>query len=703
MRYAPASELAGLPGMPTSAFRVRAAAERMGLPSRARAGRGGGLEYLVDALPAAARLAWAARNVGDASNDAAPSAPLALPADQAARRTPGAALVTGWQKGRQDAIARVLVLFQRFWATYGGALTPALRAFAEMWTDGRVEADQALRDRFPTIGFTTLRGWHLGVQEKGLAAITPPTHHRKGQYQALAGQVGDAVLAMLMDKPHLSAQAMYDALSTQFTDLPSCRAFRRALAYWREQNAQLLEAAINPDGWRNKYMSAAGSYSEGITRPNQAWQMDSTIGDVMCDDNRRHHVVGVIDVFTRRRLFLVTRTSRANAIMALIRIAIAAWGKPEAIKTDNGADYTAAILESALLGLGIEHPLCDPFAPHQKPHIERAIGALMHELFEQLDGFIGHSVADRKGIEARRGFAERIMKEEITVELRLSPEQLQARIDAYCERRLHQPREYLQGRTPAQMAAGHPTTTLPERSLDVLLAPASASGVRTVGKKGIKIYTGFYNHAHLGGMEGKEVQVRVDDGNLGRCWVFDLDGTYICEAIDHARLGINSAEVAVTRRDHQRQVLKAGKAALRQARRSFDAAAAIEAIHAARTEAAVAASPNVVPLQRTVEHSTPTVASIEAAEAPVIDQARIAEAQAAMAARRAAAPVAKLADTPQQRYARWLLLQARVARSEALTPDEKNWFEGYANAPERASMERYFETFGLTAEQVLAG
>ncbi|REM13961.1 transposase, partial [Mycobacterium tuberculosis] len=88
---------------------------------------------------------------------------------------------------------------------------------------------------------------------------------------------------------------------------------------------------------------------------NQKWEMDSTVGDVMLTDGRRHHVVGVIDVFTRRRLFIVTRTSRANAIMSLIRLAILAWGVPEEIKTDNGADYVAEVLESGLLGLNIKH------------------------------------------------------------------------------------------------------------------------------------------------------------------------------------------------------------------------------------------------------------------------------------------------------------------------------------------------------------
>jgi putative transposase len=708
MNWANARELAGLPGLPGSKRHTADTLIRMQIPARPRSGRGGGFEYAVEALPPAARLEWASRfsrqQTETAANDAG-TASVATISQTRAAGTRHAALVTGWRKDRQDAVARVLVLFQRFWQSFGGKTTPALHAFCNQWAAGKIEADVALRSQFPVLSFSTVRAWHVGVQARGLEAITPREHARKGMYKALAGEVGTAVLAMLVEQPHLSAQAIYEALETSFKDLPSARAFRRALAHWKDSNKQAYEAAINPDAWRNKYMSAAGSYSEGIVRPNQKWEMDSTVGDIMLLDNCRHHIVGVIDVYTRRRLFIVSRTSRANAIMSLIRLAILRWGVPETIKTDNGADYKAQVLETALLGLSIEHPLCAPFSPHEKPHIERAIGSLMHQLFELLDGYIGHSVADRKGIEARKGFAERILKDQtLKVDMRLTPEQVQVQLDNFCDRADNKPKIYLSGRTPLQMAAGHQAKTMNERALDVLLAPSADSGLRTVGKKGIKIAGGFYNHAALGGMEGLQVQVKVDDSNLGRCWVFDLDGQFVAEALDYQRLGINSAEVANERRARQAKFIRTQKAQLREAKKSFDTRAAVASINEKRTDDAVAAATNVVQLQRpAIEHSNPTIASIARAQAPVVDQAAIDAAQAALAARLAQPAVVAIADTPQTRYARWLKLQERVQRSEALAAAEGNWFEGYAHGPEWASMARYFENFGLTADQVLTG
>ncbi len=633
--------------------------------------------------------------------------PIAL---KRALGAPSSALVTGWRKQRQGQVAQLLVLFDRFWQAFGGPLTPAVKAFCHAWGGGlcsiEIPADKSLREAFPRPTFSTLRAWHLGVQEKGLAAITPRESHRKGRFTALSGEVGAAVLALLMDKPQLSATAIYNAVQTQFQTLPTERAFRRAFAHWKAKNAQLFEAVTNPDAWRNKYLSAAGNASEGIQAPNQLWQMDSTTGDVMLADGRRHAVVGVIDVYTRRRMFMITRTSKSGAIMSLIRRAIAAWGVPAAIKTDNGQDYVARQLDAALLGLGIAHPLCPPFTPQAKPHIERAIGALMHEHFELLDGFIGHSVADRKGIEARRAFSERLFDKELGLELRITPEQLQAGVDAYCDRLHGQARDELGGRSPNQKAAGHAITEVDERALDVLLAPGAEGGLRTVGKKGLRIGGGFYNHAQLGGWEGKQVQIKVDEANLGRCWVFDLDGLYICEALDYERLGISSAEVAMTRKAHQAQVLRQQKRELKTVTRAFDTRAAIDAITTARTDEAVAAADNVVSIVRTpAAHTSPAIASIAAADAPAVDQSRVAAATATLAEHmaRTKTEVSQLRASPQERYARWLKIEARVALDEPLSSADRNWFEGYPKSIEWDSMKGYFESFGLTFEQVLAG
>lgn len=58
-----ASELAGLPGLPTTTQKVTSRAKREGWPFRARSGRGGGREYPLTAIPQEAQSAIAARDL----------------------------------------------------------------------------------------------------------------------------------------------------------------------------------------------------------------------------------------------------------------------------------------------------------------------------------------------------------------------------------------------------------------------------------------------------------------------------------------------------------------------------------------------------------------------------------------------------------------------------------------------------------------
>jgi hypothetical protein len=700
-----ASELVGLAGLPVHVQRVRELALREGWKARTRIGRGGGVEYAGASLPAPVRAALAQRALS-----AEPLLPAvrqraviaqATAANGALAGTAAVANVTGRRADVRDARLQVLLAFRRLHEQLGGPLQPSLEAFMQLWHAGRAVPDEVRRN-VTRLSCATLRRWHLGLQLHGAAAVTPRGNPRRGGSAVLDGDVGRAVLALLTDKPHLGAAHLYRILRMQFERLPSERSFRRALAQWKAANSQLFTALTNPDAWKNRYMSAAGNASERIRAVNQLWEMDSTPGDLILADRARHAVIGVIDVFSRRMRLLVSRTSRSGAIMSLVRSSIRAWGKPGAIKTDNGADYTARQLELALLGLDIEHPLCAPFSPEQKPHIERGLGTSLHDVFELLDGFVGHNVAERKAIESRRSFAQRLMQGE-TVELRLTAEQLQAELDRWCDR--YNSREHSSlGCSPDERAASSRGALLQidDRALDMLLAPSSDGGIRTLTKKGLKIDHGWFNAAALGGLEGRQFQCKVDDADIGRCYVFDLDGSFVCEALDYERLGISAAEVANERRARQAKVIREQKRELRALTREVDTRGLVQAVLRSRTDAAVAASPNVLALPKLrIEHVGPVIESIKRAAPQPIDEAALAAAEARVQARLAAPAPIKTIDTPELRYARWSRLQARVQRGEALGADERSWFEVYGQGAEWRAMKQMFEAFGLDADGVL--
>ncbi len=81
--YLSAAALAGLPGMPTDVGTIVRRARRESWPHRKRAGRGGGREYLVAALPEATRQALLARALA-----AQPALPESSPAGATAPNSP---------------------------------------------------------------------------------------------------------------------------------------------------------------------------------------------------------------------------------------------------------------------------------------------------------------------------------------------------------------------------------------------------------------------------------------------------------------------------------------------------------------------------------------------------------------------------------------------------------------------------------------
>ena len=87
----------------------------------------------------------------------------------------------------------------------------------------------------------------------------------------------------------------------------------------------------NPDEWRSKYQAAIGNASQHITRLNQVWEIDSTPTDIMLSDGKRHNIVGIIDVYSRRAIMHISRTSTSEAVAACLRQALLTWGVPEVL------------------------------------------------------------------------------------------------------------------------------------------------------------------------------------------------------------------------------------------------------------------------------------------------------------------------------------------------------------------------------------
>jgi len=702
-------QLDGLPGLPASRPRRRELLERLGAPKRQRSSRGGGFEYHISALPRETQMALAARAASTVAGLVKPAAD----ALQAGREAERAATV----KACADAMARFgvqleargafdpttnprLDLFQRF-ETYhrlrGGAVWPAIVEFCAMWERGEIEAHPNTRAAYPKLSDKTLDKWYRAWRLQGVEALLERKPRKDKGQTALTRDpdLYEAFIAALAGIHDPTARQVHTVMGFQLAQVgkepPPQGTIKRWLREYKATHRVELLRFKNPDAFKNKFRASFGSIGETVTGPNQLWELDSTMADAMLLDPetgeiRRHAIISCIDVFTRRMKFLVSRTSSANAIKSLVRACILDWGKPEAIKTDNGKDYLAHDFEFALQALKIEHKVSTPFSPEQKGHIERGQGTMLHDLFPLLAGFVGHSVEQRKAIESAKSFAERFGRKSEVVELRMSPQQLQAVIDGWVTE--YHAREHSSlGCSPAEMADRHTThvVRIDERALDLLLMPVAGTGVRTVTKQGIHLENRWFRAPELAAAIGHQVRCRQDEADLGALHVFSMDGAYICKALDHALLGINRAELAARARAIESERIRPFQQAMQKARRSGVVQAAVDSIYRDRQEEAVERAPNVARLQpRVVIETPPAVASLIAArDTTPQDDARA-------AARKAfdeEAPVVRL-DTAKQRYSAWVRMKARMADGEQLSQRDAEWFSSYEDSAEWKAMDQ---------------
>jgi len=363
------------------------------------------------------------------------------------------------------------------------------------------------------------------------------------------------VVGFILDYPHAAGKKIKQALAAQKPELDvvSDKSINRFIKGWKKANAQIWTYMTYPDKWKNVYMAAQGSHFEDVTGLNSLWEMDSTPGDWLLKDGR-HSVIGCIDMYSRRVVYYVSKTSSADAVCRCFRKACLEWGLPERVRTDNGKDYVSNRFMDVLRDLEIVQDLCIPFASEEKGTVERQFRTMSHGLLELLPGFIGHNVAQAQQIRSMNSFAERIMTSGETVEVELTSGELQVLLDKWAlyiyGQEVH---SGLNGRTPLQMASlysGHIRKVSNDRVLDVLLA--EPAGTRTISKKGIRFNNYDYIGAELTDFIGRQAQLKYDEAEAGRLFVY-VEGEFVGIANAPDLTDISRQEVAIVAKKAQKK------------------------------------------------------------------------------------------------------------------------------------------------------
>lgn len=375
------------------------------------------------------------------------------------------------------------------------------------------------------------------------------------------------------DNP-LKVASIYQNMLHQYEDaMCSYDVLNNFLNRWKRENASLAEFAQSADGWKNNRLAAFGNSAEKAKYSNHFWELDSTPADIICNDGKRYAILGMVDVYSRRCTFWVDEKSSSYSISRLLRKAILKLGVPENVVVDNGKDYQSNHFDSITYNLNVQKITVPPFSGDMKPHIERLFRTLSGQLFEELEGYIGHSVGERSAIESRRGFAHKIAsqakwyeqakKEEkrtfcdslsikkdnlgLEVKVPVDAARLQQIIDGWVEGIYDKRDHSTLGKSPLKrwQETFMPIKSISDpRMLDILLGE---SFERRVGKKGIRLNGALYQHVNLAYHIGEMVRIMCDD-NMGHVFVYKMNYEPICIAEDYEYTGKSRAELAEGKR-----------------------------------------------------------------------------------------------------------------------------------------------------------
>jgi putative transposase len=736
--------------MPHGERAVQLKADRESWSFRDRVGRGGGREYPLSGLPKAfhdaldqAERARRLTVLAELAVGLAAKVPLVSEAAvrEAARQTGNG------HEGRGDVRVAIVNLYSLFLAQsdlrdgstarlrFADLYNTAIDNGADTFTAGGIVNGSRCLLAVPAwvrkakghIAPSSLWNWQKAIKKGEIAALDGRYTGRKSALDQ-AQRVRDYILGSVLKGRDLSAAQLRDEIVATFGEqvevidgktgevtevkIPTSGQICRWVNAWKDENADFVLHEINPDKWKSKNRISIGDLYGHIERPNQLWEIDASPADLLLleDDGRtagRYTLYVLIDIYTRRIMVLVTKTAATAGALLLLKKGIEAWGKPEMVRTDQGSDFISQEAKRFFALLGIIHDDCTAYSPEQKGGVERHVKTVQHGIINQLPGYIGHSVADRTKIEARKAFSGRLgqdKREAFAIEI--GRDELQATLSDWCEfKYAHKPHGGLKGDTPFNRAVRYPGKVVrvddPER-LAMLLAPVPKSskgaGIRTVTKKGIQVEdTHFYAKAlHL--FMGKDVFVRMDPEDMGQVWVFSADHSeFVCKATNIERLGVERAACAAEAKAHQSATMKELRKEGRRLKMACKPHKMITRVLAkAKTDASkvvhfpAPAGSFTSPALEAIGAAMRSGLPVEATPVTSAEQARI----DALAVELSAPKVVTMSPRASQ-FKRAMEIEARIEANQEVDDKDRKWLGVFQNHPTYLALKPVAEEYGI--------
>lgn len=569
-----ASELAGLPGMPTSPFRTRAQLARLEVPARQCAGRrGGGLEYDCSKLPDETQRAIASREIIRAADSVEPAvAPIAAaPAPTSAvvasanRRPPSDA-------DRACADARVTLVNTLTSIAELQGVKQAAKVLALQLATGQAPAaliataataNQRKRAADATPSARTLERWLSQHRESGWWGLIPVT---------------PAPTPIEVDQDVAAVLGLYHSRDADFRNLTRAaktvtKRLGRDYDTWVTlyQRARRMLPKVNAvDLIKARHTGAERAAKlpfrrrdTSVLKPLDVWLIDGHTfkAKVRHPDHGAPfapEVTLVIDAATRLVCgWSVSLSENTIAVGDALRHAVGNHGIPAVVYSDNGSGEKAKAIDCPVTGLmerlGTEHRFGIPGHPQGHGLIERSWQTHMINCARQFGSYQGRDVDSGTFRKAAAELAKEqraVRRAEQTSDVvKLSPkaptwaqfvDAVGRTVDEYNVQHRHRglPKHTAgqhEGKhhTPAEAWAAMLDTSrqfrLSPLDLKLLFMPAM---VRTAQRGEVTFLNQHYQAPELmaHGVNGHQVSVRYDIHDPSFVLIFSLAGEYICEA-----------------------------------------------------------------------------------------------------------------------------------------------------------------------------
>jgi transposase InsO family protein len=236
----------------------------------------------------------------------------------------------------------------------------------------------------------TLHSWLARYEAAGLDGLVDRSHRPVSCPHQMPAVVEAALLELRRSRPYWGPRRLvFELAKRRVSPLPSESAVYRAL----------VRAAMIDPGLRDRRSRKWKRWERGA--PMELWQMDIVGGFPLADGTSAKALTGIDD---HSRMCVCARLmarERTRAVCDGLRSALATYGVPEQILTDNGKVFTGrfghppveVLFDRICRENGIEHLLTQPRSPTTTGKIERFHRSMRAEFLSSRPAFANLKVA----------------------------------------------------------------------------------------------------------------------------------------------------------------------------------------------------------------------------------------------------------------------------------------------------------------------